>query len=178
MEYIIKPVGGTLDGCKTIRGEFNLCPSTSLLLDSAHGPQNFSQAALNKFYTQFTNNDRTLFKFSSEVHLEVIQVYYYATALGEGLNRISLTFYSIEDDRYVPRRPIPQEAILLGFTTKFNMSGHFDSLCFTLGANVKNLLVATTFIEAELHIGEVNFFSSPVSDEICRGEYTVFPTKG
>ncbi len=178
VDYIIKPAGPALGGCEVIRGEYSFCPNTTLLLDSIHGPENFTQAALNRFYTQFTDGERTLFKFSSEVHLEVIQVYYFAAAISEELSRISFTFYSINDDRYVPRRQIPQGAKQLAFTTDFDLSGYFNSFCFTLGSSVKNLLVASTLMNTELHVSEVNFFTSPVSDAICRGEYTMFPTKG
>lgn len=178
VEYIIKPSEGAIDGCKAITGDYNLCPVTSVLLDSAHGPKNFSHAALNRFYTQLTNSERTLFKFSSKVHLDVVQVYYYAEPLGEHSSRVILTFYSIENDRYVPRRNIPSDAKQLGFISTLNISRTFNSLCFTLASDVKNLLLASTFVGTDLHVSEINFFTGQVSDEICKGEYPVFPTEG
>ncbi len=178
VEYIIKPVGPALDGCEDLSGGYSLCPNTSLLLDTVNGPRDFSETVLTQYYTQFANGERTLFKFSSDVHIEVIQVYYYATVISEEpVKRIGFTFYSINDDSYVPRRQIPEEAIQLNFTTNFDLSGHFKSLCFTLKFTVKNLLVASATRHTELHVSEINFFSSPVSNRVCKGIYLT-PTIG
>ena len=179
MEYVILPVRSPLKDCDaSLRGGYNSCPNSSLLLDSEHGPSTYSQAALNRFYLQLINGKRTLFKFDSEVHIEVVQIYYYAAVLTDGLSVIRLTFYSVDSDRYSPRMQIPGNTMQLNFTDTFDMSGHFGSLCFTLGASVKNLLVASTVVGTEFHVSEMNFYTSPVSEEVCKGEYSPFPTKG
>lgn len=181
-EYIFLPVGeDPLEGCEVIRDGYNLCPNTSLLIDTVNGPRQFSQSAVDQYYTRFTNGGRTLFRFSSEVNVEVVQVYYIATDtfdLNERRSRVSLTSYSIEDNRYVPRLPIPSRAVFLGFTQNFNISGDFSTLCFSLNSRVKNLLVAPTITRAEFHISEIKFFSGQVAERVCKNGVYLTPTLG
>ena len=82
--YIIQPVESfQFEDCELSCGGYYLCPKSSLLLDSIHGPQLFSTAALSQFYTQFTSSGRTVFRFSSEIHLEVVQLYYYLVSTAQ-----------------------------------------------------------------------------------------------
>ena len=174
MTYFFMPVGQPFDGCESPLSGYYMCSNSSLLLDSVHGPQAFSNIALSQFYTQFTGFGRTLFRFPSEVHLEVVQLYYYMAATTESTPSVIITFYSIASESYHPRRPLPSDAVQIDF---FVITGgqQFTSVCLDLDTNLTNLVMIPSLNDAELYISEVNFFSASVSNEVCDGIYATEP---
>lgn len=151
--------------CATDTSNFNHCNESSQLLDSVHGPQSFSENALERYYTEIEESGRVVFQFLSDVNLEVVQIYYY---IRSDLPRPRLYLYDV-DAGYHPRHNIPSSASYLGLLELgFPNTGEFQSECVTVPSHVRNLLIAAPR-STTLYISEVNFFSSPVSHQVCNG---------
>ena len=165
LQYIINPIGQSpLDAnCVADEHGYSVCNQSSLLLDSVHGPQTYSDAALQQYYTEFVPRGRVVFRFPSTVDIEVIQVYYYADTAGSRRSR--LYFYSIPDD-YHPRLNIPQGAQYLGSSADLDR-GAFSSICSSVSGSAENVVISRASDTRVLHLSEVNFFNSSVAEEVC-----------
>ena len=157
--------------CDIDEDRFSACNQSSLLLDSVHGPQSFSEDALETYYTLV--NDRVVFQFLSPVDLEFAQIYYYIN-LSDASTRVQTVNFFDVDTSYHPRLNLPSSAVHMG---TFEPSiGEFKSDCAIFGefAPIQNLVVTMPQSTA-LYISEVNFFNSSVSSEVCDGIFLPDP---
>lgn len=170
-QYILESL---VDGnCAIDDNQYSMCNESSLLLDSVHGPQPFSDSALERYYTRIEDGGRILFQFPANVSLAIIQVYYYVR-VSDSSRRVKLFFYDVDESYSHPRVIIPQSANTLpssGFLDK----EQFKSVCTEIGSSVRNLLLAAPR-RVTLYISEVNFFNSAVTEEVCDGIFMPVPT--
>ena len=103
----------------------------------------------------------------------MIQIYYYATTVpmpNSELIGTRVSYYSVEDNQYSPRHPIPSNAERLDFMdlTSFRDTLEFNQACLHLGArNVQNLILTPFLRNMLLYISEVNFFTGTVPEGAC-----------